>query len=347
VAPGSAAAARLIPERSSRGRSVSCRALAATAGLLTLGVAGGCGLSPSVMAANRSSTASGFTVVTLPDTQYYAAAHPDILDAQVEWIRRERAGRQLALVVHEGDIVDRDEPDQWARAASSLRLLDGVVPTVLATGNHDYAVRGRRVTRDTLLDRYFPPRSSGLYEPGRNENRFEIVDAPGGPWLILSLEFGPRDGVLAWADRIARRYAALPAVVVTHAYLTSDDDRFDHLGQRQQLWNPHRYLDDRAAGSVNDGQEIWDKLVSRNDNILFVLCGHDLGDGVGRLTSVRADGTTVHQILANYQMQAQGGGGYLRLMQFSPAERRVHVRTYSPYFDAFKTDPDNDFTLAY
>jgi hypothetical protein len=55
----------------------------------------------------------------------------------------------------------------------------------------------------------------------------------------------------------------------------------------------------------------------------------------------------VHEILANYQMQAQGGGGYLRLMQFSPAERSVHVRTYSPYFDAFKTDPDNDFTLAY
>jgi len=307
----------------------------------------GCGLSPSVQAANHSSTAAGFTVVTLPDTQYYTAAHPDILDAQVEWIRRERDTRQIALVLHEGDIVDRDEPSQWTRAASSLRLLDGVVPYVLASGNHDYALRGRVITRDTMLDSYFPPQPAGLDEPGRNENRFEIVDAPGGPWLILSLEFGPRDGVLAWADAIARRYAALPAIVVTHAYLTSDDERFDRLGHPQQLWNPHRYLDDRAAGSVNDGQEIWDKLISRNDNILFVLCGHDLGDGVGRLTSVRADGTMVHQILANYQMQAQGGGGYLRLLQFSPAERSVHVRTYSPYFDAFKTDPDNDFTLAY
>jgi hypothetical protein len=337
----------LIPHQPVARRSVSCRVLWAFLGLAALGATGACGLSPSVLAANHSSSAPGFTVVTLPDTQYYTAAHPDILDAQVQWIRREHAAKQIALVLHEGDIVDRDEPGQWSRAASSLRLLDGVVPFVLASGNHDYALRGRVITRDTLLDRYFPPQPTGLYEAGRNENRFEIVDAPGGPWLILSLEFGPRDGVLAWADGIAKRYAALPAIVVTHAYLTSDDERFDHLGHPKQLWNPHRYLDDRAAGSVNDGQEIWDKLISRDDNILFVLCGHDLGDGVGRLTSVRADGTTVHEILANYQMQAQGGGGYLRLMQFSPAERSVHVRTYSPYFDAFKTDPDNDFTLAY
>jgi hypothetical protein len=326
---------------------VSCRGLAAIGGLATLALSLGCGLSPSVLAANHSGTVPGFTVVTLPDTQYYTAAHPDILDAQVEWIRRQRDARQIALVLHEGDIVDRDEPAQWTRAASSLRLLDGVVPYVLASGNHDYALQGHVITRDTLLDRFFPPQPAGLYEPGRNENRFEIVDAPGGPWLILSLEFGPRDGVLAWANGIARRYAALPAIVVTHAYLTSDDERFDHLNHPKQLWNPHRYLDDRAAGSVNDGQEIWDKLISRNDNILFVLCGHDLGDGVGRLTSMRADGTMVHEILANYQMQAQGGGGYLRLLQFSPAQRSVHVRTYSPYFDAFKIDPDNDFTLAY
>jgi hypothetical protein len=153
--------------------------------------------------------------------------------------------------------------------------------------------------------------------------------------------------VLAWADRVAKRYAALPAIVVTHAYLASDGARFDHLARPDQLWNPHRYLDDSVAGSVNDGEEIWRKLVARNDNILFVLCGHDLGDGVGRLASTRADGTTVHQLLANYQMQALGGGGYLRLLQFSPAERRVRVRTYSPYLDRFKTDPDNDFHLAY
>ena len=54
-----------------------------------------------------------------------------------------------------------------------------------------------------------------------------------------------------------------------------------------------------------------------------------------------------HQILANYQMGALGGGGYLRLMRFAPARRRVEVQTYSPFLDRFKTDPDNAFELDY
>jgi hypothetical protein len=201
---------------------------------------------------------------------------------------------------------------------------------------------------------YFPPAEfaayawfGGTFEPGRIEDSFEIVALPGGPWLILSLEFGARDAVLAWADAIAKRYARLPAIVVTHAYLDSDGSRYDHLKRPDQLWNPYRYLADTRSGDVNDGEEIWRKLVARNANIRFVLCGHDLQDGVGRLTSVRPDGTKVHQLLANYQTGALGGGGYLRLMRFFPAEQRVVVQTYSPYADRFKTDPENAFTLSY
>ena len=321
--------------------------------MVGLAAVAGCGISPSVVSPNGAGEARDFTVVTLPDTQYYAASHADILAAQVEWIARERAGRNIAVVLHEGDIVDDGSPQQWSIAAGALHVLDGLVPYVLSTGNHDYARRGAVITRDTLIDRYFPSpgdamaTAAGTFEPGRIENRFEVVPAPGGPWLILSLEFGPRDAVLEWADRIAQRYSALPAIVLTHAYLASDGARFDHLGHTDQPFDPHHYLDDRVPGSVNDGQEIWRKLIVRHDNIRFVLCGHDLFGGVGRLASARPDGTVVHELLANYQMQPLGGGGYLRVLQFSPRERHVRVRTYSPYLDRFKTDPENDFTVAY
>jgi 3',5'-cyclic AMP phosphodiesterase CpdA len=266
---------------------------------------------------------------------------------------REHARRNLAFVVHEGDIVDADDPAQWRRAARSLHALDGVVPYVLSPGNHEYERRGDHITRRTRLDDFFPAagfaRTScpdAPFEADRIENGCQIMDTPAGPWLVLSLEFGPRDAVLAWADAILKRHAALPAVVVTHAYLASDDTRYDHVAHSGQLWSPYRYLRARA-GAVNDGQQVWRKLVLPNDNVLFVLCGHDLGDGIGRLTSTRPDGTRVHQLLANYQMGALGGSGYLRLMTFSPGERRVRVRTYSPYLDRYKTDPDNDFTLTY
>jgi 3',5'-cyclic AMP phosphodiesterase CpdA len=312
------------------------------------------GASPHpVGAASRARVEPTFTVVTLPDTQYYAARHPEILQAQADWIAREHLRRGLAFVVHEGDIVDRDVPAQWRAAASSLHRLDGVIPYVLAPGNHDYTRSGDHITRHTLLDAFFPESTfrgttcpEGTFEPGRIENSCRLIDTPAGPWVVLSLEFGPRDAVLAWADALAKKYAFLPVIVVTHAYLASDDTRYDHLTRRDQPWNPHRYLRE-TPGGVNDGEEMWRKLIVGNDNILFVLCGHDLVDGVGRLTSVRPDGTKVHQLLANYQTAALGGQGYLRLMEFAPERRRVRVRTYSPYLDRFKTDPANDFTLTY
>lgn len=332
---------------------------ASLVGVLSCALAGlstfGCETSTQFPATSAASLSPGaFAFVILPDTQYYASAHPEILDAQTQWIIKERAADNLLLVLHEGDIVDKDEATQWTRASDSLHDLDGVVPYVLSAGNHDYQRAGKFVSRHSMLDTYFPtatfaamPSFGGTFEPNHVENSFQLVDAPGGPWLILSLEFGPRDAVLEWANRIVKQHASTPAIVVTHAYLYSDDTRYDHLSRPDQLWNPHLYLDDSVPGSVNDGEEIWRKLILGNDNIRFVLCGHDLEDGVGRLTSVRPDGSQVHQILANYQTLSLGGDGFLRLMRFSPTERRVALRTYSPYLNTFKTDPDNQFELEY
>ncbi len=302
----------------------------------------------------RTADAS-FTVVVLPDTQYYAREYPEILAAQVAWIARERDRAGIALVAHEGDIVDADDPAQWQRAASSLHALDGLVPVLLSAGNHDYRREGRQhIDRQTSINRYFWPtpvggtvEDAGTFEPGRLENSYLLMSAPGGPWLVLSLEFGPRDAALAWAEKLLDRHAGVPAILVTHAYLDADGTRYDHVGHPGQLWNPHRYFAPDAAGGVNDGQEIWDKLVSRHDNLRFVLCGHALDDGTGRLTSRRPDGTVVQEILANFQTSALGGGGYLRVMRFAPAQRTVAVQTYSPYLDRWKRDPDNEFTVRY
>jgi hypothetical protein len=317
-------------------------------------LAGTAGCEMSSARAMSEPAVDSFTVVALPDTQYYAAAHPEILAAQADWILRRSHDDHIVAVVHEGDVVDADEPRQWRAAARSLHELDGVVPWVLSAGNHDYRRSGSVISRDSQINTYFPPAQfarnawfGGTFEAGRIENNFAIVDAPGGCWLILSLEFGPRDAVLAWADQIAKRYATLPAIVVTHAYLYSDGTRYDHLNRPDQQWNPHAYLAGGEEGLVNDGEEIWRKLIVRNDNILFVLCGHDLADGVAELTSARPDGTLVHQVLANYQTGKLGGEGFLRVMRFFPSQRKVAIRTYSPYVDRFKTDADNDFSLDY
>ena len=97
------------------------------------------------------------------------------------------------------------------------------------------------------------PWFKGTFEPGHIENSYQLFDVPngGGRWLVIALEFGPRDEVLAWADGIAKQYADTPAMVVTHAYLYDDDTRYDHVARPHQAWNPHGYYDGaRRAGST-------------------------------------------------------------------------------------------------
>jgi hypothetical protein len=288
-----------------------------------------------------------FTVVALPDTQFYTESFPEIFDAQARWIAANRDVERIALVLHEGDIVNADDHVQWSRAAAAMHVLDGVVPYALARGNHDLA---RGLSRlGGLMDSYFP--SSGFlkypwfretFEVGRMDNSFLMVEAAGQAFVVLALEYGARDAVLAWADDILTRHAAVPALVVTHAYLYSDNTRYDYLRAPQQLYNPHEMT---LEGGVNDGEEMWQKLISRHPNVLVVVSGHVTEGGVGRLTSTRADGTRCHQILADYQSYERGGDGFLRLLRFEPSARRLVVRTYSPTRNLFKTDPDNDFVL--
>jgi hypothetical protein len=115
---------------------------------------------------------------------------------------------------------------------------------------------------------------------------------------------------------------------------------------------------DQMGSSVNDGEDLWQKLIKPNRNVQFVFCGHVVGDGHGlgfataRLTSVRDDGSRVHQVLANYQYclggpctEVHGGNGFLRLLRFVPDEHVVHVQTYSPYLDQSLTDDANQFDL--
>jgi 3',5'-cyclic AMP phosphodiesterase CpdA len=308
-----------------------------------------------------------FTIVVLPDTQFYARHYSHIFDAQTKWIVEQKDALNIAFVLHLGDIVDLNLPTEWMNASKSMAALDGKVPYVLAIGNHDIQL-GQRFG---MINAFFPvsrfagqPWFRGTYEPNDMHNSWALFDVGGQEWIALSLEFGPRDGALDWADNILKQHPRTPAIVVTHAYLHKDGTRYDHKNAATQLHNPHtpEYGLDKLPGGVNDGEEMWQKLISKNANVRFVLSGHDVFGAYARLTSTRGDGSRAHQILSNYQFYFTcppvdlprscpnlGGNGWLRVMEFAPAERRVRVRTYSPYLMRAWDDPmsaaDNEFEL--
>jgi Calcineurin-like phosphoesterase len=295
-----------------------------------------------------------WSIVMLPDTQYYALAYPQVFASQLAWIASSAEPLNLQFVVHVGDVTETDAAKEWQVARRSFNLIQNVVPYAIAPGNHDY--QGGAVRRSHLTD-WFPeeelrrqPTFGGLFEPGSIDNSYQRFTVNDEHWLVLALEWGPRDQVLEWANRIVREHPDDQVIVLTHAYLYNDNTRYDWAARgATQRSSPHAYDADgrwpalSGRSELNDGQQIWDKLITHHRNIRLVLCGHVPRNGVGRLTSETSRGTRVHQLLADYQDRLIGGGGYLRILRFFPDE--IEVRTYSPFLDRELFEPAHQFTL--
>ena len=307
---------------------------------------------PTPLALPRIGPNTAFAV--LPDTQYYACGFPHIFEAQGRWILEQAAELGVGIVLHTGDVVDADIPGEWAVAANAMHLLDGHVTYLIAPGNHDL-----RLDRSSLINDFFvaedlvgeDTQGTSFLTPGGIENSSAIVELRGRPWLFIGLEFAPRDSTLDWANRVLEEYEDLPAVLFTHAYLYADGARYDRSLPSMQEFHPDIYAVTPEEG-INDGEDIWQLVVEPNRNVHVVLSGHVVPDGVERSEAMRSDGSVVHQVLTNYQhcivcpcAEVEGGGGYLRVFSLSEDETALRVQTYSPHFDEFLTDGDNEFEL--
>lgn len=294
-----------------------------------------------------------FTIAVLPDTQMYCERWPEHFHSQADWIVANKDRHNIQFVVHLGDITNRNTPPQWEVAQASMKKLDGVVPYSLALGNHDLGPGGNCTTRETYLNEYFPlsvaeksPTLAGLMDERRLDNSYHTFSAAGRKFLVLALEFGPRDEVVAWADAVVANHPDHWVLLTTHAYMYFDDTRYDwaKYGVKQK-WNPHSYGTSKLDGGTNDAQQLWDKLIVKHKNFFMTLNGHVLEDGLGRLSSENPAGGQVHQMLVNYQMKKEGGEGYLRLVEFLPDGKSVQIKAYSPSLDHYKTDEQNQFVL--
>ena len=325
-------------------------------------------------------TPGAWTMVVFPDTQYYVdltrkiPATPEVFRAMSQWIVDQRESRNIHLVLHVGDIVDNDDPNEYRSALDALSPLRGVLPTIVCTGNHEY--QENSAVRRTHFNEFFRPETDPLIDPAKNgllreafiegsiENAAYEFQAPDGRrLLVISLEWGARNEVVDWATKVAGdpKYKDHTAILLNHAYLYHDDTRYDFATKgRSQSANPLRY-GTAATGDNNDGEMLWKKLVRRYSNFEMVLCGHVSGhmpermaygsaSEVGYLCSPGEAGNRVHQMLFNAQRSGDAGDGWLRLLEFQPDGRTVVVKTFSPYREAkglscWRTDADDHFNF--
>jgi hypothetical protein len=299
----------------------------------------------------------GFTLAVLPDTQMYAWKFPELYPAQTKWIAENARRYHMAYVLHVGDITQHNTNSQWEVAVRAHALMAAVVPCAVTVGNHDLGPEGRATSRDSEFTKFFPlesfrkwPTFGGVYdrEPQRTENNFHRFEAGGRKWLILALEFGPRDDVVRWANEVVAQHPDHSAILVTHAYLRPDNSRFDRRilleaakNKVQRNKGIDQYALSKSPEGYNDGEDLWQKLVAKHRNFSLVVSGHVTV--TGRLDSVGEHGNTVHQMLVDYQSLPNGGDGYLRLLMFHPDGETVTVRDYSPVLDKVSDLPGTQY----
>lgn len=299
-----------------------------------------------------------FVLAVIGDTQYYTLEDlPELrplFGAQTKWIAESATRLKIPYVVHLGDVVNFNQRVEWGYARDAMSILDDKVPYAMVAGNHDYGPLGNAATRATFMNEFFSydqvslwPTFGGAFEPGRLDNTFHLFEGGGRKYIIIALEWGPRDKVIDWANSVMVKHPERRGIFITHAYENWKERRYEQKKDKMEdpkfyFFNPHFY---GTEGGVNDGQELWDKLI-RKHRFALVFSGHALGDGAGYSVGTTDLGNRCHEMLSNFQVRDLGGEGYMRLLDFSADGRRVRVFSYSPFRKDYLWDSDQYFSFV-
>ena len=297
------------------------------------------------------------TLILLPDIQNYARfeRNQGILELMTAWISENINTLNIKALLCTGDLVEQNNmpipgwirenqssSQQWKSASKAFERLDGKIPYILCTGNHDYGYRSAE-NRMSYFSEYFPTDRNVCWReslvsitnnaqgyPTLENAAYELNISKWGKLLIIVLEFAPRNEVLQWAKELAanEKYKKHKCILLTHSYLNHEGKRIAKEGYK--------------IPEPNWGEDIWKKLVFPSSNIRFVISGHitsenSFRENVGFQTDINIAGRNVHQMVFNAQAEGggkfgNGGDGWLRIIELLPDGRTVKIQTFSPFF---------------
>jgi LPXTG-motif cell wall-anchored protein len=192
------------------------------------------------------------------------------------------------------------------------------------SGNHDVIIDGLDYSyyhQYVGVDRYKDnPWFGGHMD--NNRNHYDLMSFGGHDFIFLYLGFGTEDTeeTIAWANEVLKQHSDRNAILAMHAYLEGN------------------------ATLSKMAQNVFDRVVKPNDNVLMTVSGHYHGANRRVSTVTNSDGSPrkVLEMLADYQEGPEGGEGYVRYLTFDPAAGKLDVVTYSPYKDDYNFFDEGD-----
>jgi len=228
-----------------------------------------------------------------------------------DWLLANKDKKNIKYVMGLGDITDTLNSEskvdkngftgitskEWEVAYAQISRLNGVIPYSQVRGNHDNA---------DYFNQYFDTEDykaniTGVY-PGTGVlnayNKFEVGTQK---YLLLLLDDKPTDAVVEWANEVISSNPDYRVIINTHTYMGHTGELIDSTKDEWLYCTGNQNIangDDAELNKRNDGQELWDNLVSKHENIMLVLCGHDYNaTNIIRTVRIGDNGNAVNQML--------------------------------------------------
>ncbi len=288
-----------------------------------------------------------FTFVIIPDTQDVCTLHPDKLRRMTNWIVEHKSEWNIKKILHLGDLVNNGAiiEEQWLNHDNAFSVIEeSGIPYLIAIGNHDYDYQ--KENRDAFIFNKYTNKYGnkswfgGSFEKNKAENIYTLLEVYGIKFIFLSLEFGPRDEVLAWANEVLNKHSDYFAIVITHSYLYPNALR-TRPGNRH---NPKNY---KWTYGANDGEDMWHKCIKKHKNILAVFSGHHINYHVSYRFDRGDYGNIIFQAFQNWQFTQYGGEARIRLLYFNICDQEIKLSTFNPQTETFEEDDGYALTLSF
>ena len=279
------------------------------------------------------------------------------------------------MVLGLGDIVETWNnvayPDafaaEWELAVSEISKLNGKIPYTLVRGNHD-TEEGFN-TYIGGIEGYtsqFEGENAGFMYEDSYGTSYRKITLGTTDWLIITLDWAPTGAELDWAASIIAANKDRSVIITLHDYIYHDmtlDGEGDTALTAVHNPNWDDSIDpaspDNDPDLVYNPSGIWERLVSKHDNIKLVLSGHVSNGNLVHSQLIGDHGNTVTQMLVNPQgldldSNNPGGCGMVGMLYFkadgSLADssewdgENVSVEWYSVIKDQYYKD-ENQFEL--
>lgn len=292
----------------------------------------------------QDDTEYAYTIALLPDVQFTTRKFPANLSPIFDYLLDNKDSLNLQYVIGLGDLTDANTEVEWSIIQHQTSRLDGIIPYSMIRGNHDVTHNDSAL----LYDKYYSvpgkhyyehvAANGGFQDPSSTKNSYLLFTVGEVDYLILNLDFGSAEDTLKWADNILSQYPNHRVIAVTHAYLYSNG---------QLLTEDTVYSASMYTPFWNDGDDYWDKLLTKHANVSMVVCGHIGVDNIVCTEAIGDNGNTVYQILSDpqYSDELAGGLGFVTLMHFTEDGSIMRMESYSTVLQKYFRETNYDLTL--